>query len=135
MLGLVMQSFAGFFVLMLIGYIFSESRKSINWKLIFTAFILQNVLFLVIIYVPIVHSCLRIMSQVLLDLMDYSQTGAEFVFGNLTNIKQYGFVFVFVSTVAVGSTAIVGACTISSGSFSNPGPTSASFTFSARSFS
>lgn len=96
MSGLVIQSFIGFFFLIGVAFVFSENRKAINWKLILTAFILQNVLFLLIHYVPIVNSMLQLLSAGLLKFMDYANEGAGFVFGSLVDMKQHGFIFALV---------------------------------------
>ncbi|RTK99024.1 MAG: NupC/NupG family nucleoside CNT transporter [Proteobacteria bacterium] len=96
MSSLVIQSFCGFFFLIAIAVAFSENRKHINWKLIITAFILQNVLFLLIKYVPAVNAVLQFLSAGLLKFMDYANEGAGFVFGSLVDMKKNGFVFALV---------------------------------------
>lgn len=96
MSSLAIQSLFGFGFLMLIAFIFSDNRRAINWKLVLSAFILQNVLFLLIKYVPAVNGVLQIISIGLLKFMDYAGEGAGFVFGSLVDIKQHGFVFAFV---------------------------------------
>lgn len=96
MSSLAIQSLFGFAFLMFIAFIFSDNRKAINWKLVISAFILQNVLFLLIKYVPAVNALLQIISIGLLKFMDYAGEGAGFVFGSLVDIKQHGFVFAFV---------------------------------------
>lgn len=96
MSSLAIQSFCGFFFLMGIAFIFSENKKNINWKLIFTAFALQNTLFLLIHYVPFIHDGLQFISGGLLKFMDYAKEGASFVFGGLVDESKVGFVFAFV---------------------------------------
>jgi len=93
---LIIQAFFGFFFLILVALIFSENKKQINWKLIITAFLLQNVIFLLIRYVPLVHDMLEHISMGLIKLLEYAKEGASFVFGNLTNTKSYGFIFALV---------------------------------------
>jgi CNT family concentrative nucleoside transporter len=96
MSALAIQSFLGFFFLLGIAFICSENKKFINWKLILTAFIAQNALFLIIHYVPIVNSGLHLLSGGLLKFMDYANKGAGFVFGGLADTSKVGFVFAFV---------------------------------------
>lgn len=93
---LAIQGFAGFFFLLLVAFIFSGNRKAINWRLVLTAFILQNALFLAINYVPIINNILQIISAGLLKFMDYANEGASFVFGSLVDMKKNGFVFALV---------------------------------------
>lgn len=92
----LIQAFIGFFVLMLIALIFSENKKAINWKLVISAFILQNILFLLIRYVSAVHEVLAYASVILVDLLDFAKSGAQFVFGDFVNTQKYGFVFFLV---------------------------------------
>ncbi|AUR51503.1 Na+ dependent nucleoside transporter N-terminal domain-containing protein [Aquella oligotrophica] len=72
---LAIQSFFGFFFLLGIAFICSENKKAINWRLILTAFVAQNCLFLIIHYVPIVNSGLHVLSGGLLKFMDYANKG------------------------------------------------------------
>lgn len=96
MSGLAVQSFIGFFFLIGVALVFSENRKAINWKLILTAFILQNILFLLIRYVPAVNAVLQFLSAGLLKFMDYANQGAGFVFGSLVDMNKHGFIFALV---------------------------------------
>ncbi len=96
MSSLVFQCFLGFFFLVGIAFVFSENKRSINWKLVLTAFFAQNVLFLLLHYVPFVNGCLVVLSSGLLKFMDYAKEGASFVFGGLVDQTKVGFVFAFV---------------------------------------
>lgn len=92
----VLQAFAGFFFLILVTFIFSENKRGINWKLILSAFIVQNALFLLIRYVPAVSHCIGGISSALVHLLDYASDGAKFIFGDLVNMQKYGFIFLLV---------------------------------------
>lgn len=92
----IIQAAFGFIFLLFICFCFSENKKAINWKLILSAFILQNILFLLIRYVPIVHVGLSHVSGGLVSLLGHAEAGARFIFGDLVDSKKYGFVFLFV---------------------------------------
>jgi len=92
----IIQAGFGFIFLLFICFCFSENKKAINWKLILSAFILQNVLFLLIRYVPIVHMGLGHVSGALVSLLGHAEAGARFIFGDLVDTKKYGFVFLLV---------------------------------------
>jgi CNT family concentrative nucleoside transporter len=89
----IFQALVGFIFLVGIAFCFSENKKKINWKLIVVAFILQNILFLLISYVTIFHSVINVISSTIINLLGYANQGAEFVFGSLTSIKKNGFIF------------------------------------------
>lgn len=90
------QSICGFLFFISIAYIFSENKKIINWKLILSAFILQNLLFLLIRYVPFVNGLLTYFSAALVSLLEYAREGAKFMFGDFADSKKFGFVFFIV---------------------------------------
>ncbi|MCC2624810.1 MAG: NupC/NupG family nucleoside transporter [Burkholderiales bacterium] len=92
----IIQAGFGFIFLLLICFCFSENKKAINWKLILSAFVLQNVLFLLIRYVPFVHSMLSHVSGALVSLLGHAEAGAKFIFGDLVDSKKYGFIFLMV---------------------------------------
>lgn len=90
------QALCGFAFLMLLPFLISENKKAINWHLILSAFILQNVLFLLIRYVPFINHGLGYISSGLVSLLNYASDGAKFIFGNFVDMKKYGFVFLIV---------------------------------------
>jgi concentrative nucleoside transporter, CNT family len=92
----VFQAFFGFAFLIFIAFLFSENKKSINWRLVLTAFIFQNILFLLISYVPIVGNGVTHISSALVNLLEYAKDGARFIFGDLVDSKKFGFIFLIV---------------------------------------
>ncbi len=93
---IILQSVIGFVLLILLAFCFSENKKQINWRLVITAFILQNFLFLLMRYVPFVNNIIGGISTGLIALLGYAQDGANFIFGDFTNSNKYGFVFLLV---------------------------------------
>lgn len=96
-----LQGFCGFFVLLAIAFFSSKDKKHINWKLIISAFLLQNALFLVIRYVPVVAAGVEVISHGIMKVMDYSGEGASFIFGDLVNQSKHGFIFALVVVPAI----------------------------------
>lgn len=92
----IFQAMFGFVFLMMVAFCFSEKKRAINWKLILSAFILQNVIFLLISYVPIVSSLLNSFAAFLVSMLGFAQQGASFVFGDLVNSEKFGFIFLLV---------------------------------------
>ena len=90
------QALFGFVFLIFLPFCFSENKRAINWRLVITAFIVQNLLFLLISYVPFINTGLGHVSKGVLNLLDYAGEGAKFAFGDFANIKKYGFVFIIV---------------------------------------
>ncbi len=92
----MIQALFGFVFLLGLSYCFSDNKRAINWKLILSAFILQNILFLLIRYVPIVNTGLGHFSAGLVSMLDFAREGARFIFGDFVDSKKFGFVFVLV---------------------------------------
>lgn len=92
----VIQAGFGFIFLLFICFCFSENKRAINWKLVLSAFILQNVLFLLIRYVPAVNVVLSYIAGILVNLLGHAEAGARFIFGDMADTRKYGFIFVLV---------------------------------------
>jgi CNT family concentrative nucleoside transporter len=101
-----------------IAYAFSLNRRSVNWRLVLTGLALQIVFGLLIIKVPFVADIFNKVSRAFVIFLDFSLTGAEFLFGDLAkNSMAYpeakhslGVIFafqilptvIFFSTVSAG---------------------------------
>lgn len=92
----IIQSIFGFVFLVGVAFCFSEHKRAINWKLIISAFILLNVVFLLIRYVPFIDTMLSWFSAGLVGLLDYAHDGAKFIFGDFVDSNKFGFVFLLV---------------------------------------
>lgn len=88
-----LMSCIGVTVLILIGILFSENRKSIHFRTIAGALILQILLGAFVMYVPIGVSILESMSNGVNNVIAFSNAGLTFVFGDLASYKV-GFIFV-----------------------------------------
>ena len=95
LLGLV-QSLVGFVFLIGFAYVFSTDRQAIHWRTILMGLVLQSLLFLSINYFPYVKDAFRYLSMGFARILDYSDAGASFVFGQLTTVRDpWWFVFAF----------------------------------------
>jgi CNT family concentrative nucleoside transporter len=93
---ITLQALVGFVFLIGFAFCFSEAKRHINWKLVISAFILLNIVFLLIRYIPWVQSVVGYFSTVVVDLMDYAKDGARFIFGDFVDSQKFGFVFLLV---------------------------------------
>ncbi len=88
-----LMSCIGIAALILIGYLFSENKRNINVKTITFALILQISLGAFVMFVPIGVTIIEGMSSGVNHVIEFSNAGLTFVFGDLANYKV-GFVFV-----------------------------------------
>jgi CNT family concentrative nucleoside transporter len=77
------QALAGIPVFFGIVAIFSKNLRAVNWRTIGFGFLLQLVLAVLVLKVPQVTYALEAVTSVVRKFIDFSDKGAEFVFGNL----------------------------------------------------
>ena len=93
----------GIVVILGLAYLWSNNRKAINYRLVITGLILQVVLAVFILKVPVGQTIFSWMGKGINKLLDFSQEGGLFVFGDLTKVSQIlppeiisGGVFLFI---------------------------------------
>ena len=85
-------------VLFLLGvcYAFSRNRKAIDWRLVGIGMIMQIVLAILILKVPGFSEVFDAIAQGFVNLLSFSDKGAEFLFGSLiTDTTNFGYIFAF----------------------------------------
>lgn len=86
----------GLLVFMLVGYLVSNNRKAINWRLVGIGITLQIVFGVLIMKVPLVREVFDAVSTGFVRFLDFSIDGSKFLFGDLANDKSsFGFIFAF----------------------------------------
>lgn len=114
----IIRGIVGLAILIGVAYLFSSNRKAIDWKLVGIGVLLQLVFGLLIMKVDFVAEIFNKISTVFVVFLDFSKSGAEFLFGDLAknsgsnpNAKHtLGFLFafqvlptiIFFSTVSAG---------------------------------
>lgn len=97
------QAFAGIFCFFGIVAMFSSNLRAVNWRTIGWGIVLQVILAVLVLKVPAVHQGLQEVKNVVVHFIDFSDKGAEFVFGNLARPgdialnpgKEFLFMFAF----------------------------------------
>jgi CNT family concentrative nucleoside transporter len=77
------QAFAGIFCLFGLVAMFSTDLRAVNWRTVGWGVALQLVLALLVLKVPVVHDAFNAAKAVIVNFINFSDKGAEFVFGNL----------------------------------------------------
>ncbi len=78
----ILKGIMGMVALILIGFLFSSDRKSINWSLVIKGILLQAVLALLILKAPYVEGLFEWISSKFVRVVDMAHEGATFVFGD-----------------------------------------------------
>ncbi len=77
------QAVAGIFCFFGLVAMFSSNLRAVNWRTIGWGVALQAILAVLVLKVPLVHAVLVDIKNVVVHFIDFSDKGAQFVFGNL----------------------------------------------------
>ncbi|MCX6329373.1 MAG: NupC/NupG family nucleoside CNT transporter [Bacteroidia bacterium] len=98
----------GIIIILGLAFLWSNNRKAINIRLVITGLILQIALAVFILKVPIGQDIFAWLGKAINKLLDFSQEGGYFIFGDLTKItkilppeivKKGVFLFVLIPTI------------------------------------
>lgn len=84
----------GMFTLVFIAYMCSVDRRNIKLRPILGAFIIQALIGAFVLYVPIGQQFLGMLTKIISSIIDFSNHGIKFLFGDLVGGKN-GFIFAF----------------------------------------
>src|ERR1041385_759077 len=97
------QAIAGVFCFFGLVAMFSSNLRAVNWRTIGWGILLQLILAILVLKVPLVKDAFNAAKIVVVKFIDFSDKGAEFVFGNLARPgdialnpgKEFLFIFAF----------------------------------------
>lgn len=78
----------GIIIILGLAFLWSNNRKAINLRLVITGLLLQLALAIFILKVPVGQSIFAWLGKVINKLLDFSQEGGLFVFGDLTKVSE-----------------------------------------------
>jgi len=91
----VLRGALGLFVVLIIAFLCSANRKNIAWKTVGLGLTLQLVLAIGILKISWVQRVFETMGKLFVSILDFTNAGSTFLFGDLMNTDTYGFIFVF----------------------------------------
>lgn len=86
-------SLLGLFTMVAIAFAFSSDRKNINWKTVGSGLALQIVFGLLILKTDAGHAVFDSAKVFFNGILSYTNEGSMFIFGPLTNVPKFGFIF------------------------------------------
>ena len=78
----------GIIIILGLAFLWSNNRKAINLRLVITGLLLQLALAIFILKVPVGQNIFAWLGKVINKLLDFSQEGGLFVFGDLTKVSE-----------------------------------------------
>jgi len=85
----------GLAVLVSVGYLMSSNKKAIDWRQIAAGVSLQIVFAIIVILVPGGREFFNFISTIFVKVIDFALAGSQFIFGDLANASEFGFIFAF----------------------------------------
>lgn len=89
----LLRGLIGMLTLIGIAWLFSTNRKKISWRLVFIGIGIQVILAVSILYLPPVAATFDFVGKGFVKILDFTIAGSTFLFGDLMNVKSYGFIF------------------------------------------
>ncbi len=88
-------SFIGLALFVFIAFALSTNRKKINWRTTLSGVLLQIVLGLIILKTSFGHQIFDGARTFFTSILDFTNEGSQFLFGNLVDPKKSGWIFAF----------------------------------------
>jgi CNT family concentrative nucleoside transporter len=85
----------GLTVLLAVVWIFSNNKKAVDWKLVFTGIVLQIAFAALVLLVPGGRQAFDWLGNGFVRILGFVNAGSSFIFGSLMNVETYGFIFAF----------------------------------------
>ncbi|MCF6297344.1 MAG: Na+ dependent nucleoside transporter [Flavobacteriaceae bacterium] len=85
----------GMIVLLIIAYLFSSNKKSINWKTVGIGLGFQLLIAISVLKITFIQNIFEAIGKIFINVLEFTQSGSEFLFNDLMNIESYGFIFAF----------------------------------------
>ena len=89
----ILNSLLGMVLLLFLAWLLSENRKAINWRTVGGALLIQVAFAGFVLAVPFGKDALFGVSEAVQGVMNYANDGINFLFGNLANPAEVGFIF------------------------------------------
>lgn len=91
----VSRGVLGMVVLLLIAFLFSSSRRSINWKTVLIGLAAQMLLAIGVLKITFVKNIFEFVGGIFVLILDFTRAGSEFLLGGMMDVDSFGFIFLF----------------------------------------
>lgn len=103
------QGILGILVILGIAFLFSNNKKRINYRLVFSGIALQALIAILLLKVPPITHFFQTLGRCMKKIEEFSREGVAFVYGGLVtngvggmkDFREAGFVFAFSVTATI----------------------------------
>ncbi|MEM9935248.1 MAG: nucleoside transporter C-terminal domain-containing protein [Bacteroidota bacterium] len=92
----ILRGILGTVAMVFAGWLFSENRKKINWRLVGSGLVLQLVFALLVLKVPFVKDGFSAIAGAFVEILNFTTAGSAFLFeGLVADVNKFGYIFAF----------------------------------------
>ena len=91
----IFRGLLGLLSLIFIAYLFSNNRKKIKWKKVAVGITLQLTIAICVLKVDFLMNIFQFIGKIFIKILSFTETGSAFLFGDMIDVKSYGFIFAF----------------------------------------
>ena len=92
----MLRGILGITFLLVVCYVLSSNRRRINWRLVISGLAMQIIFAVLVLKVDFVANIFDFISKKVVQFLNFSEAGAEFLFGGLvTDLDSFGYIFAF----------------------------------------
>ena len=91
----VSRGILGMATLLLIAFLFSSSRRAINWKTVLIGLGAQLLLAIGVLKITFVKNIFEFVGGIFVLILDFTRAGSEFLLGGMMDVDSFGFIFLF----------------------------------------
>ena len=91
----LLRGLLGMLVLLFISYLLSNNKKQIAWKTVGLGLLAQVIIAIGVLKIDWVKKVFETMGNFFINVLEYTGEGAKMLLGELGDVNQYGFIFVF----------------------------------------
>jgi CNT family concentrative nucleoside transporter len=95
MISSILFGLFGLSVLISIAWLFSNNKRSVDWRLVLTGVALQIAFAALVLRVPGGKDVFDALGHGFVRILGFVNAGSNFIFGGLMNVESYGFIFAF----------------------------------------
>ena len=86
----------GMTVLILIAFLFSANRRSVDWKKVGIGLSLQLLIAIGVLKIPFIQRGFELVGKLFIEILEYTKAGSTFLFdGLIADMDTFGYIFAF----------------------------------------
>ena len=89
------RGFIGIFFIVAMSMLLSNDRKNIQIRIIVFGLLMQILLAVLILHVPFIEGFFTLIGNIFIKVLEATEAGSKFLFGNLVDLDRTGYVFAF----------------------------------------